>query len=141
MSEKGQARTYRVRGCDRGLRGVRGRHTPPSTISLGTGPNLAFLSANKQACHLRQISMRLGEVCDAVLSHCSSRFAVTGHLVAATLFDSSSFPNFEQCLPTKAVESAAASFPFLDEMKLHSELSVIYSRLEFRQCCGAPTSY
>ena len=31
------------------------------------------------------------------------------------------------CFPTKAVESAAASFPFLDEMTLHSELSVIYS--------------
>ena len=30
--------------------------------------------------------MILGEVCDVVISHCSSRFAVTGHLVAATLF-------------------------------------------------------
>ena len=57
--------------------------------------------------------MRLGEVCDFVISHYSSRFAVTGHLVAATLFESSLFPNFEQCFPTKAVESIAASFPFL----------------------------
>ena len=80
--------------------------------------------------------MILEEVYDIVVSHCSSRFAVTEHLVAATLFESSSFPDFEQCFPTKAVESAAASFP-LDEMKLHTELSVIYSRPEFRHCCGA----
>ena len=72
--------------------------------------------------------MRLGEVCDVAISHCSSRFAVTGHLLAATLFESSSFPNVEQCSPTKAVESAATSFPFPDERKLHSELSLIYSR-------------
>ena len=81
--------------------------------------------------------MRLGEGSDVVISHCSSRFPVTGHLVAATLFKSSSFPNFEQCFPTKVVESAATSFPFLVEMKHHSERSVIYSRPEFRQCCGA----
>ena len=81
--------------------------------------------------------MRLGDVCDVVISHCSSMFTVTGHLVAATLFDSCSFLNFEECFPSKAVESAAASFPFREEMKLHSELSVIYSRPEFRQCCGA----
>ena len=37
----------------------------------------------------------------------------------------------------KAVENVTESFPFLDEMKLHSELSVIYSRLEVRNCCGA----
>ena len=80
--------------------------------------------------------MRLGEVGDIVISHCSSRFAATGHLVAGILFGSYSFPNFEQCFSTKAVESTAASFPFLAEMKLHSELSVIYSRPESRLCCG-----
>ena len=35
------------------------------------------------------------------------------------------------------MEVAAKSFYFLDESKLCSELSVIYSRQEFRQCCGA----
>ena len=32
-----------------------------------------------------QISMILEKVCDIIISHCSSWFAVTGHLVAATL--------------------------------------------------------
>ena len=83
-------------------------------------------------CFDEEISMRLGEASDVVMSHCSSRFPVTGYLVAATPCKSSSFPNFEQCFPTTAVESAAASFPFLDEMKHLSEHSVIYSRPEFR---------
>ena len=86
------------------------------------------------------VSMILKEMCDIVISHCSSRFEVAGHLVAATLFESGSFPNFEQCFPTKAVEIAATRFPFLDHTKLHSELSIIYSRPEFRQCCGAVPS-
>ena len=81
--------------------------------------------------------MILEGVCDIVVSHCSSRIAVTGYLVAAALFESISFPNFEQCFPNKAVENAVASFPILDEMKLHSKLSVIYSRPGFRHCCGA----
>ena len=51
--------------------------------------------------------------------------------------ESGSLPNFEQCFPTKAEESAAASFPFVDEMNLYSEFFVIYRRLEFRKCCGA----
>ena len=41
--------------------------------------------------------MILEDVCDIVVLNYSSRFAVTGHLCAATLFESSSFPNFEQC--------------------------------------------
>ena len=32
--------------------------TPPGTISVGTGPNLAFLSANKHTCHLRLSEIR-----------------------------------------------------------------------------------
>ena len=51
--------------------------------------------------------MILEEVYDILVSRCSSRFAVTEHLVAATCFESNSFPSFEQCFPTKAVESAA----------------------------------
>jgi len=56
----------------------------------------------------------LEEVCDIVVTYCTSRFAVTGHLVTATFFESSSLPNFEQCFPTKA----ATTFPSLGEMKL-----------------------
>ena len=80
--------------------------------------------------------MILAEVGDILVPHCSSRFTVTGHLVVAALFESSSSPNFEQCFPTKALETAAVSFPFRDEMKLHSELSVTYSRPEFKHGCG-----
>ena len=65
--------------------------------------------------------MILEEGCNIVVSHYSPRFAVTWYLVTATLLESSSFLNFEQCLPAKA----AITFPSLGEMKHHSELSVI----------------
>ena len=84
-----------------------------------------------------ETSLILKEVCNIIISHCCSWFEFTGHLVAATLFDSGSFSSFEQCFPTKVVEVAAKSFPFLDKSRFCSELSVIYSRPEFRQCCGA----
>ena len=84
-----------------------------------------------------ETSLILKKVCDIIISHCCSLFEFTGHLVAATLFDSGSFSSFEQCFPTKVVEVAAKSFPFLDESRFCSELSVIYSRPEFRQCCRA----
>ena len=36
------------------FQGAWGCHTPPGTISVGTRPNLAFLSADNQACHLHR---------------------------------------------------------------------------------------
>ena len=48
-----------------------------------------------------EILMILEEICDIIVSNSSSRFAVTRHLVAATIFQSSSFPIFEQCFPTR----------------------------------------
>ena len=62
-----------------------------------------------------ETSLILKEVCDIIISNCYSWFEFTGHLVAATLFDSGSFSSFEQCLPTKVVEVGAKSFPILDE--------------------------
>ena len=38
-------------------------------------------------CFDEEISLILREVCHVIISHCSSRFAVAGHLVEATLFD------------------------------------------------------
>ena len=42
-----------------------------------------------------ETSLILKEVCDIIISHCCSQFEFTGHLVAATLFDSGSFSSFE----------------------------------------------
>ena len=77
------------------------------------------------------------EVCDIIISHCCSRFAFSEHLVAATLFDSQSFAKYDQCFPTEVVRNAVKSFPFLDGIKLQSELKVIYCQQEFRSSCGS----
>ena len=60
-----------------------------------------------------------------------------GHLVVATLVESGSFSNFEQCFPTRVMEFAAKSCLFLGESKQHFMLPAIYGRPEFRQCLGA----
>ena len=77
------------------------------------------------------------EVCDIIISCCCSRFAFSEHLVAATLFDSQSFAKYDQCFPTEVVRNAVKSFPFLDGIKLQSELKVIYCRQEFCSSCGS----
>ena len=72
-----------------------------------------------------------------IISHCCKRFAFTDHLGAATLFESHLFAKYNQCFPTEVVRNAVKSFPLLDGIKLQSELKVIYSRQEFRSCCGS----
>ena len=84
-----------------------------------------------------QKSRILHEVCDIIISHFSSRFKFSNHLVAATLFNSESFAKYERSFPSKILKHTLEAYPMLDESKLQSELSVIYSRAEFRQCCGA----
>ena len=77
------------------------------------------------------------EVCGIIISHCCKRFTFTEHLVAATLFESQLFAQYNQCFPTEVVRNAVKSFPVLDGIKLQSELTVIYSRQEIRSCCGS----
>eukprot|EP00795_Rhopilema_esculentum_P017770 gene17770-9443_t len=79
----------------------------------------------------------LGEVCDIIISFCCTRFHFTGHLIAANLLDSGSFAKFEKNFPCQILTQTVESYPILDEGKLKSELGVIYSRMEFRECCGA----
>ncbi|KAJ8025702.1 Zinc finger MYM-type protein 1 [Holothuria leucospilota] len=79
----------------------------------------------------------LHEVSDIIISHFCSRFEFSNHLASATLFNSESFEKYNQAFPSQILKSTAESYPMLDESKLRSELSVIYSRCEFRQCCGA----
>eukprot|EP00795_Rhopilema_esculentum_P005495 gene5495-673_t len=79
----------------------------------------------------------LHEVCDIIISFCCTRFHFTGHLIAANLLDSGSFAKFEKNFPCQILTQTVESYPILDEGKLKSELGVIYSRMEFRECCGA----
>ena len=68
---------------------------------------------------------------------CQERFGYSGHLVAASLLDSSLFDKFSSTFPAAAVTSTVQFYPFIDNAKLTSELKVIYSRQEFRKSTGA----
>eukprot|EP00795_Rhopilema_esculentum_P007342 gene7342-13074_t len=78
----------------------------------------------------------LHEVCDIIISFCCTRFHFTGHLIAANLLDSGSFAKFKKNFPCQILTQTVESYPIL-EGKLKSELGVIYSRMEFKECCGA----
>ena len=43
-----------------------------------------LVKSTRCECFDEEISMILEEVCDIVVTYCTSRFAVTGHLVTAT---------------------------------------------------------
>ena len=79
----------------------------------------------------------LTEVCDIIISHCCARFKFTDHLIAATLLHSESFSTYQKNFPSQILKDTVKVYPFLDEIKLQSELKVMYSRMEFRQACGA----
>ena len=76
-------------------------------------------------------------MCDIIISHCCFRFEFTDHLLAATLLQSESFAAFQKSFPVKTLKDTVTAYPFLEENKLLSEVSVIYCRMEFRQCCSA----
>ena len=99
------------------------------TSHIAKRPRVGNSSADK--------SRILHEVCDIIISNCSTRFQFTGNLIAANLLDSGAFAKFEESFPCQILTKTVKSYPILDEGKLKSELGVIYCRKEFRQCCGA----
>ena len=84
--------------------------------------------------HLMQ-NIQEFSVCDIIVTICCQRFDFTDHLITATLFESDSFSRYERCFQSDVLKNAIESFPFLDGVKLKSELSVLYSRQEFHNCC------
>ncbi|KAM9425523.1 zinc finger MYM-type protein 1-like [Pholidichthys leucotaenia] len=78
-----------------------------------------------------------GEVCDAVLKHTSERFSFTDHLLCATLVRVDRFEEFNKAFPKDALSSILKAYPMLSGGKLETELSLIYSKEEFRACRGA----
>ncbi|XP_056306384.1 uncharacterized protein LOC130218267 [Danio aesculapii] len=77
------------------------------------------------------------EVCDTILTHTLERFSFTDHLVSATLLQADRFEQYAVAFPEDALSRTLKAYPVLDGSKLKTELSLIYSKDEFRACCGA----
>ena len=77
------------------------------------------------------------EVCDIVLAEIKDIFKFSGHLGAANLFQSEKFADYNENFPEQQVKFALETYKFVEEKKLHTELSTIYSTEEFRNISGA----
>ncbi|KAL1279200.1 hypothetical protein QQF64_025873 [Cirrhinus molitorella] len=65
------------------------------------------------------------------------RFSFTNHLVSATLLQADRFEQYTLEFPENALSMTLKAYPVLNSNKLKTELSLIYSKEEFRTCCGA----
>ncbi|XP_040198165.1 acidic leucine-rich nuclear phosphoprotein 32 family member A isoform X1 [Rana temporaria] len=77
------------------------------------------------------------EVCDAILLHTMQRFSFTNHLVGATLFQADRFEQYAMEFPEDALSKTLKAYPMIKGSRLKTQLSLIYSTEEFRECKGA----
>ncbi|XP_034720673.1 uncharacterized protein LOC117939438 [Etheostoma cragini] len=77
------------------------------------------------------------EVCDFILGHTRERFSFTDHLVCATLLQGDRFEEYKGSFLEDALSSTVKAYPMLSGSKLKMELSLIYSKEEFKACRGA----
>ncbi|XP_030580871.1 uncharacterized protein LOC115777175 [Archocentrus centrarchus] len=77
------------------------------------------------------------QVCDIILGHTRERFSFTNHLVSATLLQGDRFEQYNTAFPEDALSNTLKAYPVLNRGKLKTELTLIYSKEEFKACCGA----
>ncbi|KAL6455123.1 hypothetical protein MHYP_G00364300 [Metynnis hypsauchen] len=77
------------------------------------------------------------EVCDLILGHTRGRFSFTDHLVSATLLQGNRFEQYNTAFPEEALSNTIKAYPVLRQGELKTEVSLIYSKEEFKACCGA----
>ena len=81
------------------------------------------------------------EVCDTILGNAKQRFAFTKHLISATLLQGDKFQQYNKQFPEAALNTTMEAYPLLNKNKLKTELSLIYSTDEFKNCSGAVALY
>uniref|UniRef100_A0AAV2MD37 Uncharacterized protein n=1 Tax=Knipowitschia caucasica TaxID=637954 RepID=A0AAV2MD37_KNICA len=77
------------------------------------------------------------EICNTILRHTRERFNFTDQLVCATLLQGDRFEEHHGSFPEEVLQSTLKAYPMLNGSKLKTELSLIYSKAEFRACYGA----
>ncbi|KAM4628575.1 zinc finger MYM-type protein 1-like [Polymixia lowei] len=81
------------------------------------------------------------EVCDTILAHTKERFFFTKHLTSATLLQGEMFQQHRKQFPEAALKATIEAYPVLNKNKLKTELSLIYSHDEFKNCKSALAVY
>ena len=110
----------------------------PILIQAVTATNSGSPAAKRRrlAPTRESLTRDMNEVCDIVLTQCQDRFKQSGHLVAASLLNKDNFKSFSMNFPTQILKDTVISYPFFEERRLKSELTIIYSNDEFSECAG-----
>lgn len=82
----------------------------------------------------RRISL---EVCDIIISEIKQRFGSTNHLIVSQLFCSEHFKNYKNNFPENIFKLVKTEYPIINDLKLKSELQVLYNREDFYNSDGA----
>lgn len=77
------------------------------------------------------------EICDIIIVNINDLFEYKKHLIASNLFLSSNFDNYEKSFPQNDIVQTTKAYPFLNQKKLITELTVIYKRNDFKNLSGA----
>ncbi|KAK5623017.1 hypothetical protein CRENBAI_021024 [Crenichthys baileyi] len=77
------------------------------------------------------------EACNTILVHTWERFSFTDHLVCATVLQGDRFEKHHRSFPEDALQNTLKAYPMVNGSKLKTDLGLIYSKDEFRACCGA----
>lgn len=97
-------------------------------------PENSMFPSNKM--DIKTLNQVAKEVCDILVVHIKGRFAFTKHLVSAKLLKSKLFESHDKSFPVDAMTDALETYPTLNKERLLTELSLIYSRSEFRHASG-----
>ncbi|XP_030234897.1 uncharacterized protein LOC115559883 [Gadus morhua] len=96
------------------------------------------LTAKRRRVHSSEDRQNVAEeICNTILRHTRERFSFTDHLVCATLLQGDRFEDHQGAFPEETLQSTLKAYKMLNGSKLKTELSLIYSKVEFRACCGA----
>ncbi|KAL4098036.1 hypothetical protein QTP88_022708 [Uroleucon formosanum] len=77
------------------------------------------------------------EVCDTIIVSVNELYKYKGHLIAAKLFLLDNFENYEKNFPQLYLEQTVEAYPFIDKLKLKTELQVIYKQNDFKNISTA----
>lgn len=109
------------------------------TIDSEISENYAVQTKRRRTNENPYISKTIAakEVCDTIITHVNERFSFTKHLNASVLFAADKFPQMEKKFPIEHLEATVEAYPFLDKVRLQTELELIYRRPDFRNISGA----
>ena len=84
--------------------------------------------SKKRRSSTNEMSIAATHMCDIIVEECTNRFRFTGHLESSKLLLEDHYERYLQEFPSFELSKAVEAYPMLDEIKLKTELTVLYGR-------------